>query len=290
MIIVSYGGGTDSTALLIEAHNRGIRPDLIVFADTGSEMPHTYKYLSIFGEWLAKVGFPEIQVVRRYRKDAAAEMLDRAGIVGKATPTLVQALGTDDDFTPLHIECLKTNQLPSAAFGYSKCSHKYKQAPIDRWVEAHPSVREAIAQGVIVERWIGYDATEGGRVANIAHKPPPFKWRAPLYEWDIARAECRELIKAAGLPQPGKSSCFMCPNMRGHEIDALAKQYPELMEIALKIEDDAVRLTIETPDMQRQGLGRGTKGMRWSEWLKRPKQMSIFVDDDDESMPCGCHD
>ena len=34
MIALSYGGGTDSTALLLAAHARGIRPDLIVFADT----------------------------------------------------------------------------------------------------------------------------------------------------------------------------------------------------------------------------------------------------------------
>jgi hypothetical protein len=291
MIVVSYGGGTDSTALLIEACNRNIRPDLIVFADTGSEMPHTYEYLSVFGEWLAKVGFPGIQVVRRYRKDEIESMGALLGIAHKITPILLQSIAIPEtSFKPLHIECLETNQLPSAAFGYSKCSSKYKQGPIDRWVEAHPSVKETVAQGGIVERWIGYDAAEGGRVANIRHKPPPFKWRAPLYEWDIARAECRELIKAAGLPQPGKSSCFMCPNMRGREVDQLAKDYPELMEIALKIEHDAVRLTIEAPGMQKQGLGRGTKGMRWSEWLKRPKQMSIFADEDDESMPCGCHD
>lgn len=294
MIVVSYGGGTDSTALLVEAHNRGIRPDLILFADTGSEMPHTYAYLPVIGEWLARVGFPEIQVVRRYRRDEIEEMKTLAGIAGKMSPLVLQAIAVPEtSFKPLHVECMETNQLPSAAFGYNKCSSKYKQAPIDRWVASHPDVVAALQRGETVERWLGYDATEGNRVANIAHKAPPCKWRAPLYDWDIARADCREIIRAAGLPQPGKSSCFICPNMRGHEVDKLAVEYPDLMEKALAIEDNAVRLTIETPDMLRQGLGRGTKGMRWSEWLKRPKQMDIFnrePEDDGESMPCGCHD
>ena len=267
MIVVSYGGGTDSTALLVEACNRGIRPDLIFFADTGSEMPHTYAYLPIVGEWLARVGFPEIQVVRWSRQSG--------------------------EIRPLHVDCEQKNQLPSAAYGMAGCTSKWKQFPLDKTINNHPGVIAALARGETVERWLGYDATEGARVANIAHKPPPYKWRAPLYDWDIARAECREIIKAAGLPQPGKSACFICPNMRGHEVDKLAAEYPELMAKALTIEDNAVRLTIETPDLAQQGLGRNIHPkMRWSEWLKRPKQMDIFnrEEDDGEAMPCGCHD
>lgn len=37
MIALSYGGGTDSTGLCLAAYERGIRPNLIVVADTGSE-------------------------------------------------------------------------------------------------------------------------------------------------------------------------------------------------------------------------------------------------------------
>lgn len=34
-IVVSYGGGTNSTAMLIAMVLKGIKPDLILFADTG---------------------------------------------------------------------------------------------------------------------------------------------------------------------------------------------------------------------------------------------------------------
>ena len=266
-IVVSYGGGTDSTALLVEAYNRGIRPDLIFFADTGSEMPHTYTFLPIMQAWLAKVGFPAIQVVRWVRQTG--------------------------EIRPLHVDCQMKNELPSAAYGLTGCTSKWKQQPLDKAVREHPDVIAALARGEMVERWLGYDATEGARVANIAHKPPPYKWCAKLYEWNIDRAECREIIRRAGLPQPGKSSCFICPNLKKREVDDLNAKYPALMQgTILVIEDNAVRFTLETAEMREQGLGRGT-GMRWSEWLKRPKQMGLFTEeeeDDGEAMPCGCHD
>ena len=43
--MVSYGGGANSTALLIGLHQHRIPVDLILFADTGAEHPHTYAYL-----------------------------------------------------------------------------------------------------------------------------------------------------------------------------------------------------------------------------------------------------
>ena len=41
-LVVSYGMGVDSTAMLIGMAQRSIRPDLILFADTGGEKPETY--------------------------------------------------------------------------------------------------------------------------------------------------------------------------------------------------------------------------------------------------------
>ena len=41
-LVVAYGLGVNSTALLVEFVKRDIRPDLILFADTGGEKPETY--------------------------------------------------------------------------------------------------------------------------------------------------------------------------------------------------------------------------------------------------------
>src|SRR5262249_44600599 len=63
-LVVVYGLGVDSTAMLIEFARRGIRPDLILFADTGGEKPQTYQYLHVIRPFLARVGFPDVTVAR----------------------------------------------------------------------------------------------------------------------------------------------------------------------------------------------------------------------------------
>src|SRR3954449_10591686 len=63
-LVVAYGLGVDSTALLVEFAQRGIRPDLILFADTGGAKPETYAYLPVIQDYLAGVGFPHVVTVR----------------------------------------------------------------------------------------------------------------------------------------------------------------------------------------------------------------------------------
>lgn len=52
MNIVSFGGGTNSAALLIGLYKHKIPIDLITFADTGAEHPHTYQFIEIINQWL----------------------------------------------------------------------------------------------------------------------------------------------------------------------------------------------------------------------------------------------
>lgn len=52
MNIVSFGGGTNSTAMIIGMYLHKIPVDLILFADTGGEQPHTYEFIRVFNAWL----------------------------------------------------------------------------------------------------------------------------------------------------------------------------------------------------------------------------------------------
>src|SRR4051812_38794674 len=63
-LVVAYGMGVDSTAMLVGLWKNGERPDAILFADTGDEKPETYAYLPIVNEWLESVGFPRVTVVK----------------------------------------------------------------------------------------------------------------------------------------------------------------------------------------------------------------------------------
>ena len=107
-LVVAYGLGVNSTALLVEFARRGIRPDLILFADTGGEKPETYAYLPTIQDYLAGVGFPPVVTVRYEPRTAP--------------------------YRTLEDQCLATGTLPSLAYGGKSCSIKYKKTPQDRYV------------------------------------------------------------------------------------------------------------------------------------------------------------
>lgn len=203
-VIVSYGLGVDSTAVLVGLWKRGIRPDAILFADVGSEQEHTYAYLPVINEWLRSVGFPEVTVVRYQAsrfKHAYYETLDG--------------------------NCLANRTLPSLAFGRKSCSLKWKGNPMDRHVETLPIAQQAWERGVKVQRLIGYDCSpaDNKRFAHAQTKGEDAKYRYiyPLQVWGLDRADCMTLIASVGLPVPPKSSCFFCPAMKQHEVLALPK-------------------------------------------------------------------
>ena len=91
MNVVAYGGGSNSTAMLIGMYQKGIPVDLILFADPGGEQPYTYEYLPIMDDWLARHGMPRLQTV--FCTDKNGERL-----------TLEQ-------------ECLRSGSLPAIAYG-----------------------------------------------------------------------------------------------------------------------------------------------------------------------------
>ena len=53
-LVLAYGIGVDSTAMLIELVARGEKPDLVLTADTGSEKSATYAYLDIIQPWMER--------------------------------------------------------------------------------------------------------------------------------------------------------------------------------------------------------------------------------------------
>ena len=66
-VVLAYGVGVDSTALLVELAERGTPPDLVLTADTGVEKPATYAYLDVIGPWMAARGIRH-EVVRYQTK------------------------------------------------------------------------------------------------------------------------------------------------------------------------------------------------------------------------------
>jgi len=241
-LVVAYGMGVDSTAMLVGFRNLGIRPDLILFADVGSEKPGTYGYLPAIQEFLEQNGMPTVRVVRR-------------------KPTN----GKNGYYETIEQNCLVNKTLPSLAFGYKKCSLKWKREPQDKFCKTWQPAVDAWAAGLKVRKAIGYD--DGPKDARRSHiaDDDKYEYWYPLREWGWDRERCEAEIRGAGLPVPVKSACFFCPASKPHEIEAIVREHPDLADRICAMEEAAAPNLIKVEGLWR----RATK--------TRPGSMSEFI-------------
>jgi hypothetical protein len=230
-LVVAYGLGVDSTAMLIGLAHRGIRPDLILFADVGGEKTETYLYAPIFRQWLRDVDLPQFEVVR-YRPPIAR-------------------------YDTLYGNCWQNETLPSLAFGRKSCSIKWKREPQDRRVRKWLPALEAWDAGLRVKKLIGFDATEGRRRYGDQGDDPQYEYWYPLMDWGWTREDCKRVIADAGLPVPVKSACFFCPASKKPELVELNRCSPDLYQLSISLENRYRNgKHFRGADGSTQGLGR----------------------------------
>ena len=216
-VVVSYGGGVDSTAMLVGLESRGLRPHMILFAHVGNEWPETYEFLPIVQKWLKGVGFPPITVVQYQPKKFL-----------------------HGEYHDLYGNCFVNHTLPSISFGRKSCSLKWKASALDAYVRNCEQCATWLAGGGQVRRLIGYDAGPRDKCRG-AVKADPHLWeyQYPLREWGWDRDQCSYQIKKAGLPPVHKSACYFCASTQKHEVRELAENHRDLLLLALKMEDNA---------------------------------------------------
>lgn len=97
--IVSYGGGVNSTAMVIFLVKKKLPLDYVVFADTGDEMPETYEYLKDMEKFLSKYKIP-FKIVVVPNGDSLSERCMRRKVI----PSQVWRWCTRDmKVVPIHI-------------------------------------------------------------------------------------------------------------------------------------------------------------------------------------------
>lgn len=262
-IVVSYGGGRNSTAMLIGMWSKGIIPDLILFADTGGEKPETYEYLQIFSDWLTGKGMPPVTVTSR------------------------QTLGMNkhEKYSTLEECCLINQTLPSKAYGGSTCSLNWKAEPQNKFLKTWKLAQDTWKRGELVRKFIGFHAGEISRLFNRKSGQPYLTsdrcfHEYPLVNWGWHQGHCEAIIEASGLPMPPKSACFYCPNMRAKEIRELAQNHPDLFQRAIAMERNA-----QEKNNTVKGLGRD---FSWEELIESSKPNEYFVS---SVIPdCMCND
>ena len=200
--VISYGGGVQSTALVILAMRNQWPVDEIVHVDlTDAESPSTREYVARFRKWLRNEFGREITIIER---DLYGDMLKHPEFTpvpwhGKYQPFMLRR----------------------------QCTREYKVAPIQRYLT------QKYPQGLIKLR-LGISADEWTRMRQSSHSRIEHVY--PLVDGMISRRHCLEIIRDAGLELPQKSSCWFCPYRSTGSQWALIRQYPHLAEMASELE------------------------------------------------------
>ena len=294
--------------MIIGMKREGIPIDMILFADTGGERPHTYAFIETFNKWLVANSLPQIQIVKYTDQNGNIQTLEE--------------------------ECLRLGVLPAVAYGYKSCSQKYKIGVQEKFCNNDPHCQALWSAGGKINKFVGYDAGEARRVEHakvkaaaepeiIEFEPITFpgfgieklqpQQEAPkkkskiemeenkfektyfLFDKGWTREKCVDVILSEGLPAPGKSSCFFCSSMRKEEIQDLYLHDRELFDRAVAMEENAA------PNLDKvKGLGR-----RWSwkdyinDWqeVKEYAGAQTMLEQYEDApggclcgMPCGCYD
>jgi 3'-phosphoadenosine 5'-phosphosulfate sulfotransferase (PAPS reductase)/FAD synthetase len=269
-IVVTYGGGVNSKSILCRLYREGIRPDIIVFADTGGEVPKTYQDIALTQNWLFSIGWPGIDIVKATDKHGVA--------------------------IDLYDFCYNNGDLPSKAYGNPSCSDKHKTRQVTKFLNRHPICKDAwgkynkldeITKKVI--RVIGIDYGESHRInqflsstaKSVEDQNKKYEIVFPLVDWRMDRDDCIVEIMNSGLPVPPKSSCYFCPSMKAHEIFELGRNHPELLAKALEMEGKAKR---EGNLRNIAGLGRSWS---WDNVVGQGDLFTGFVGDNDPCVVCN---
>ena len=220
---VSYGMGVDSTAMLVEMVKRGVRPDVIQFADTGAELPDDLRLPA--GDQRVS------QVTQLPRGDRRAKNVE--------VRRPLRELPRQRD---------ASRPWPS---GRRAASLKWKVDPMNAWMNKWAPAKACWKAGFKVIKAIGYDggardkqrfcqsAESEAKRAAAGKGDKKYTYWYPLIEWGIDREACVATIEAAGLRVPIKSACFFCPARKPAEILELKVEHPQLFQLAVKLETTA---------------------------------------------------
>jgi len=214
MSVISYGGGVQSTALVVLATQGKIDSSLAIFANVGdrSEHPKTLAYVEQFTPWAAERG---VEIV-------TSRWVDRAGVVRDLYDDLMSETRRSIDI-PVWME--------GGAPGRRKCTSRYKIEVVGRELRKRGATDDNPATVMV-----GISTDEWWR-ANRRHAEP---WEIPAYpllDLGMSRHDCELLIARAGLPVPPKSACWFCPLQGPPGWARKRRDEPELFAAGIVLED-----------------------------------------------------
>lgn len=220
--VISFGGGQQSTALLVLAATGRIDFRTFLFANVGddSEQPETLRYIEEYAKPYAAEHGLELAELRR---------IGRSGARRGETRTLLADLERPESKSiPIPV------RMGGAGPGTRQCTDRYKISVIARELADRGATEDNPATV-----GIGISLDEIHR-ANNRSRIPHERVVYPLLDLGLRRTDCQRIILAAGLPVPPKSACWFCPMKRPAEWHELRRTQPDLFERACALEDTLV--------------------------------------------------
>lgn len=248
---ISYGGGVQSTALLVLAAQRVIDFPLFVMANVGddSEDPATLAYVREVAAPFAAQHNIELVIRNRTRRDGTTETLwgrlMKDGSRSLPIPVRMSngAPGTRPCTVDFKIAVTAKELKSRGAHGGRACPDHTIAAPCPQHRKSsgvcrfHPDQRCARCfTAKPATLGIGISVDEIQR-ANNRRQEPHEQIVYPLLDLRLRRTDCARLIAEAGLPVPPKSSCWFCPMHRPSAWQDQARDHPDLFEAACQLED-----------------------------------------------------
>ena len=212
MRIVSFGGGIQSTAMLILTARGEIEADRFMFANVGhdSENPGTIKYME------------EVSLPYAKKHGIEIEILDCTNKKGETKTIYNEVMVRGRDIIPVRLG----NTAPASR----TCTADFKINVLQRRLRELGATKENP-----FTQLIGISMDEIRRVRHDSGVKYA-KLEYPLIDLLYTRLMCVMLIQEEGLPVPPKSSCWFCPFKKISEWREMARDEPELFARAVEME------------------------------------------------------
>lgn len=224
--VFSYGGGTQSNAALVLAAKGIIDFRTFLWSNVGddSEHPKTPAYVR--------------EVAQPYAAAHGIELLElrREYVDGRPYKTIYEA-EMDESRGYFNIPLRGRDGGPLKR----QCTSSWKIEVIGRWLKRHGVTADrpaVVGIGFSTDEILERGKTPAGWVD--ARSPEQIK-DYPLVPLGIDRAECQRIIADAGLPPPGKSSCYFCPFHSAKAWSDLRREEPVLFKQSVELEAMANR-------------------------------------------------
>jgi len=218
--IISYGGGVQSTAMIVLAAQNQIdfKEAVIVNVGDDSESPDTIRYVrEVAIPWADAHGVKIHEIYRTKRN-------------GERAPTILEYHNENvkrNGSTPLPVKMIGDGP---GGVANRTCTKEWKAAPVSRWLKkngATPNDPAQLALGI---------STDEFHRANTKHDKPFERRCFPLLDLGLSRIDCENLIADAGLEVPPKSACWFCPFNRLAYWERLRRDDPEQFNAVAQLE------------------------------------------------------